>query len=72
MDPTPTQITAGRRQRIVIVCLLLLLLAASAIYAGYRVYLNHRIRIKIDQIHKAGLPVTTADLNEWYLMRPSR
>src|SRR5436853_6054528 len=70
MNPPPLQITAARPQRILLVCLSSTLLAAIGLYASYRLYLAHKIKVKIEQIRRFGLPVTTADLNKWYAPVP--
>jgi hypothetical protein len=70
MTPTPQKITARRQQRIGIVWLLSALLTLIAVYAGYRLYLAHKIKVKIGQIREAGFPVTTAELNKWYAAVP--
>src|SRR5437667_128641 len=70
MNQTPRQTTAKRHQRIGIAWLLSSLLTFITVYAGYRLYLAHKINVKIDQIRQAGLPVTTAELNQWYAAVP--
>jgi hypothetical protein len=66
MNPMPQQTTARRHQRIGIVWLLSALLTLVVVYSGYRLYLAHKIKTKIELIRKAGFPVTTAELNKWY------
>src|SRR5438552_18301529 len=65
MNPSPQQATARRHQRIGILWLLSALLTIVAVYSGYRLYLAHKVKVKIDQIRQAGFPVTTAELNKW-------
>jgi hypothetical protein len=66
MNATPRQTTVKRRQRIGIIWLLSAVLTLAAAYTGYRLYLAHKVKVKIGQIRQAGFPVTTAELNQWY------
>jgi hypothetical protein len=66
MNATRQQTPAKRYQRNSILLLLGVFFAAIAVYAGYRLYLAHKVKVKIGQIRQAGLPVTTAELNQWY------
>src|SRR5438876_1605127 len=70
MNQTPRQTTAKRHQRIGIAWLLSSLLTFITVYAGYRLYLAHKINVKIGQIRQTGFPVTTAELNQWYAAVP--
>src|ERR1043165_9599966 len=70
MNPKPSEFTAERHQRMGIVWLLSAVVTLAAAYAGYRLYLAHKIKVKIGQIRQAGLPVTTAELNRWYVVVP--
>jgi len=70
MNPTPPEFTAKRHQRIGIAWLLSSLLTFITVYAGYRLYLAHKIKVKIGQIRQTGFPVTTAELNQWYAAVP--
>ncbi len=45
---------------------------AIAIVAGYRLWLRKQIDREIAEIRKAGLPVTLAELNNWYKAVPPR
>jgi hypothetical protein len=70
MNPKPQLTTARRYQRIGIVWLLSALLTLIAVYTGYRLYLAHKINVKIERIRQAGFPVTTPELNKWYAAVP--
>jgi hypothetical protein len=70
MNSKPQKTTAARHQRIGIIWLLSALLTFISVYAGYRLYLTHKIKVKIAQIRQAGFPVTTAELNQWYAAVP--
>jgi len=70
MNPTPQKSTARRHQWIGIVCLLSALLAAGGFYLCYRLYLAHKINVKIEQIRQAGFPATMGELNKWYAAVP--
>jgi hypothetical protein len=70
MNRKPQQTTARRYQRIGIVWLLSAVLTLGAAYTGYRLYLAHKIKIKIGQIRQAGFPVTLAELNKWHAAVP--
>jgi len=70
MNPPPRQTTTRRHQRIGLVWLLSALLTLVGVYSGYRLYLAHKVKVKIGQIRQAGLPVTTAELNKWYAAVP--
>src|SRR6266536_1508981 len=70
MNKTPKETTAKRYQRIGIAWLVSAVLTFITAYAGYRLYLAHKIKVKIGQIRQAGLPVTTAELNNWYAAVP--
>src|SRR5437899_2473474 len=70
MNPPPRQTTTRRHQRIGLVWLLSALLTLVGVYSGYRLYLAHKVKVKIGQIRQAGLPVTTAELNQWYAAVP--
>src|SRR5690349_15880308 len=70
MKPTPQQTTARRYQRIGIVWLLSAVFTLMVAYAGYRLSLAHKIKVKIGQIRQAGFPVTRAELNQWYAAVP--
>ncbi len=70
MNPTPPQTAAKRYQRNSLLLSLSALLTVIAVYGGYRLYLAHKVKVKIGQIRQAGLPVTTAELNQWYAAVP--
>src|ERR1043165_2163129 len=70
MNPKPSEFTAERHQRMGIVWLLSAVVTLAAAYAGYRLYLAHKINVRIGQLRQAGLPVTTAELNQWYAAVP--
>src|SRR5207248_581606 len=70
MNKTPKEITAKRHQRIGIVWLLSAVLTLITVYAGYRLYLVHKIKVKVGEIRQSGFPVTTAELNKWYAAVP--
>src|SRR6266550_2275406 len=70
MSQSPQQTTAKHHQRIGIVWLLSAVLTFITVYAGYRLYLAHKIKVKIRQIRQTGFPVTTAELNQWYAAVP--
>ena len=70
MNKTPKETSAKRYQRIGIAWLLSAVLTFITVYAGYRLYLAHKIKVKIGQIRQSGFPVTTAELDQWYAAVP--
>src|SRR6266542_2679835 len=70
MNKTPKETTAKRYQRIGIAWPLSAVLTFITVYAGYRLYLAHKIKVKIGQIRQSGFPVTTAELDQWYAAVP--
>jgi len=58
-------------RKVAIACGVALALAIGLV-AGYRAWLRAQIRAQITEIKKAHLPVTLADLNDWYKAVPAR
>ena len=70
MNRPPHRTRGKRYQRIGIIWFLSALFTLVAVYSGYRLYLSHKIKVRIGQIRNAGFPVTTAELNKWYAAVP--
>lgn len=50
--------------------LLIAVVALVALYAGYRYTLHRLVQAKLDEIRRAGYPVTLAELDKWYPQPP--